>query len=86
MSDTLRHLHTPSISCVVPAYNEAANLPRLLAELTEMLQGLFVSWQMIVVEHGAVLLRGRRWLADAAQRRRLPPDGPSGRGRTLSAA
>jgi len=43
----------PSISCVVPAYNEAANLPGLLARLTEALQALTPRWEVIVVDDGS---------------------------------
>ena len=44
---------TPSISCVVPAYNEAANLPALLAALTAALQALSPRWEVIVVDDGS---------------------------------
>ncbi len=53
MTDDARRSHTPSISCVVPAYNEAANLPRLLAELTQMLSSRFTRWEVIVVDDGS---------------------------------
>jgi glycosyltransferase involved in cell wall biosynthesis len=42
-----------SISCVVPAYNEAANLPALLRLLTAQLQGLVRRWEVIVVDDGS---------------------------------
>ncbi len=64
---------TPRISCVVPAYNEAANLDPLLAALTRQLQALVPQWEVLVVDDGsrdaspAVLSRwasvpGVRWL------------------------
>jgi glycosyltransferase involved in cell wall biosynthesis len=43
----------PSISCVVPAYNEGANLPRLLPELTAALAALTLRWEVIVVDDGS---------------------------------
>ena len=45
--------HTPSISCVVPAYNEAGYLPTLLAELTAALAALSPRWEVIVVNDGS---------------------------------
>jgi polyisoprenyl-phosphate glycosyltransferase len=43
----------PSISCVVPAYNEANNLPALLATLLPALQKLCPQWEVIVVDDGS---------------------------------
>jgi glycosyltransferase involved in cell wall biosynthesis len=43
----------PSISCVVPAYNEAGNLPSLLQALGEALQALTPRWEIIVVNDGS---------------------------------
>lgn len=45
--------HPVSISCVVPAYNEAANLPRLIAQLTEQLSALSTAWEIILVDDGS---------------------------------
>jgi len=50
---TTRSAETATISCVVPAYNEAANLPRLLAVLTAQLRGLTARWEVIVVDDGS---------------------------------
>jgi glycosyltransferase involved in cell wall biosynthesis len=44
---------TPSISCIVPAYNEAANLPALLDALLPTLQALTPRWEVIVVDDGS---------------------------------
>ena len=43
----------PSISCVVPAYNEAANLAPLLDVLTAALRALTPHWEVIVVDDGS---------------------------------
>jgi len=48
-----RSHRTPSISCVVPAYNEALNLPRLLPALIEQLRRLTDRWEIIVVDDGS---------------------------------
>jgi glycosyltransferase involved in cell wall biosynthesis len=44
---------TPSISCVVPAYNEAGNLPTLLTALGPALTALGPAWEVIVVDDGS---------------------------------
>jgi glycosyltransferase involved in cell wall biosynthesis len=49
----LRDPHTVTVSCVVPAYNEAANLPQLLAVLTAQLQALVPRWEVLVVDDGS---------------------------------
>ena len=52
--DTAAGRHgVPAISCVVPAYNEAANLPAMLAQLTAALQALTPRWEVIVVDDGS---------------------------------
>jgi glycosyltransferase involved in cell wall biosynthesis len=43
----------PSISCVVPAYNESQNLPHLLAALGAQLRQLTDRWEIIVVDDGS---------------------------------
>ncbi|MDQ6680615.1 MAG: glycosyltransferase family 2 protein [Pseudomonadota bacterium] len=43
----------PSISCVLPAFNEAENLEALLSELIPQLEGLTGSWEVIVVDDGS---------------------------------
>lgn len=62
---------TPSISCVVPAYNEAANLPALLHALTATLRTLTPRWEVIVVDDGsrdATAQVMRPWLREAGVR------------------
>lgn len=43
----------PSVSAVVPAYNEALNLPELLGELTQVLARLTPRWEIVVVDDGS---------------------------------
>ncbi|MFO1274123.1 MAG: glycosyltransferase family 2 protein [Rubrivivax sp.] len=43
----------PSLSCVVPAFNEAANLPRLLEVLTAVLRERGAPWEVLVVDDGS---------------------------------
>ena len=43
----------PTISCVIPAYNEATNLPALLTALVRALDGLGPRWEVIVVDDGS---------------------------------
>lgn len=43
----------PKISCVIPAYNEAANLRILIPLLTETLAGLSRRAEIIVVDDGS---------------------------------
>ena len=44
---------TPSISCVLPAFNESASLPVLLQQLSETLQARFPRWEIVVVNDGS---------------------------------
>jgi glycosyltransferase involved in cell wall biosynthesis len=43
----------PAISCVVPAYNEAANLGPLLSGLTAQLAALTERWEVLVIDDGS---------------------------------
>jgi len=52
MTPTLRSPR-PAISCVVPAYNEAANLGLLLTGLTEQLAALTDRWEILVIDDGS---------------------------------
>src|SRR5262249_19293335 len=45
--------HKPSVSVIVAAYNEAANLDRRLAELTGLLTAAGVAGEVIVVSDGS---------------------------------
>ena len=43
----------PCVSCVLPAFNEAANLPALLERLTRLLAELTPRWEVLVVDDGS---------------------------------
>ena len=43
----------PQLSVVVPAFNEAGNLPRLVDELAKVLPSLEMSWEVIFVDDGS---------------------------------
>ena len=43
----------PSVSCVVPCFNEAGSLPRLLPRLREVLEACRVDWEIILVDDGS---------------------------------
>lgn len=45
--------NTVTISCVVPAYNEAANLPRLIEQLSAQLSQLSPIWEIILIDDGS---------------------------------
>ena len=42
-----------SVSCVVPCYNEAANLAHLLPLLSTTLEGTGLAWEIVVVDDGS---------------------------------
>ena len=52
MTDSQRSSR-PAISCVVPAFNEAANLGLLLTGLTAHLSALTDRWEVIVIDDGS---------------------------------
>lgn len=43
----------PGVSVVVPAFNEAANLPSTLTSLAAALRALADRWEVIVVDDGS---------------------------------
>ena len=55
MNNTLPVQRTthPALSVVLPAFNEADNLPALLTELTAKLRALSERWEVIVVDDGS---------------------------------
>ncbi len=52
MNHLLRNAR-PSMSCVIPAFNEAENLGSLLTGLTAQLAQLTDQWEIIVVDDGS---------------------------------
>lgn len=44
----------PTLSIVIPAYNEQGNLPRLYSELERVLSALGLTWEIIFVDDGSV--------------------------------
>ena len=44
---------TPSIACVVPAFNESASLPVLLRQLSSVLRKRFQHWTIVLVDDGS---------------------------------
>jgi len=44
---------SPSISCILPAFNEGATLPALLTELSGELEQHFARWEIVVVNDGS---------------------------------
>jgi glycosyltransferase involved in cell wall biosynthesis len=48
-----RQRAAPSISCVLPAFNEGESLPALLAQLSDELGRHFARWEIIVVNDGS---------------------------------
>jgi glycosyltransferase involved in cell wall biosynthesis len=44
---------SPSISCILPAFNEGETLPSLLTELSDELRRHFQRWEIIVVNDGS---------------------------------
>lgn len=49
----MRSVSTPSISCVIPAFNESASLDATLTTLLATLRGLFQRIEVIVVDDGS---------------------------------
>src|SRR4051794_30678290 len=45
--------HGLAVSVVVPAFDEAPNLPRLAAEVRDALDGAGLAWELIVVDDGS---------------------------------
>jgi len=63
----------PEISVVVPAYNEAENLPILLAELRAALPATGRSWEIVLVDDGSTDGTAERIQAEAAADPRICP-------------
>lgn len=43
----------PSLTCIIPAYNEAGNLPALLQGLTAQLGRMAEQWEIVIVDDGS---------------------------------
>ena len=56
-----------SISCVVPCYNEAKNLERLLPQLSAALASLAQRWEIVLVDDGSTDATGERMVEWARQ-------------------
>lgn len=52
MNDRIKAL--PSISCIMPAYNEAANLPHIIPQTLSVLRSLSSRVELIVVDDGSM--------------------------------
>jgi polyisoprenyl-phosphate glycosyltransferase len=48
-----RRLAAPSLSCVLPCYNEAASLAQLLPQLATMLAAHATAWEVVLVDDGS---------------------------------
>ena len=46
-------IESPSISCILPAYNEGKNLPALLTQLSDELRQHFARWEILVINDGS---------------------------------
>jgi glycosyltransferase involved in cell wall biosynthesis len=53
MSDTLVQPGPPVLSLVVPMYNEAPNVDRLVARLTEAMDAIGEPWEVVCVDDGS---------------------------------
>ena len=50
---TPRQQRTPTVSCVLPAFNEAGNLPNVVPDILKTLQGLFSAVEIIIIDDGS---------------------------------
>ena len=63
----------PEISVVIPAYDEAENLPILLAELRPVLEATARPWEIVLVDDGSTDGTAGRLQAEAAADPRIRP-------------
>ncbi len=78
----------PRLSCVVPCWNEAANLAQLLPLLRDILAGLVSEWEIVLVDDGstdATTARLTEWIAAEARLRALQLSRNFGKEAALSA-
>ncbi|MEY3871380.1 MAG: hypothetical protein RLZZ296_375, partial [Pseudomonadota bacterium] len=50
---TSRQHRIPTVSCVLPAFNEAGNLPNVVPEILQALHRLFSAVELIVIDDGS---------------------------------
>ncbi len=50
---TSRQHRTPTVSCVLPAFNEAGNLPNVVPGILQALRGLFSAVEIIIIDDGS---------------------------------
>jgi glycosyltransferase involved in cell wall biosynthesis len=50
---TSRQQQTPTVSCVLPAFNEAGNLPHVVPDILQALHGLFTAVELIIIDDGS---------------------------------
>ena len=50
---TSRQQRTPTVSCVLPAFNEAGNLPNVVPDILKALQALFSAVELIIIDDGS---------------------------------
>ena len=50
---TSRLVQTPTVSCVLPAFNEAGNLPNVVPDILQALRGLFSAVELIIIDDGS---------------------------------
>ncbi len=50
---TFRQLRQPTVSCVLPAFNEAGNLPNVVPDILKALHGLFTAIELIIIDDGS---------------------------------
>ncbi|MFB0900185.1 MAG: glycosyltransferase, partial [Polaromonas sp.] len=50
---TSRQHPTPTVSCVLPAFNEAGNLSNVVPEILHALRGLFSAVELIIIDDGS---------------------------------
>jgi len=50
---TSRLVQTPTVSCVLPAFNEAGNLPHVVPDILQALRSLFSAVELIIIDDGS---------------------------------
>ncbi len=50
---TSRQQRSPTVSCVLPAFNEAGNLPNVVPDILNALRGFFSAVELIIIDDGS---------------------------------